>query len=125
MNILEAMCLNKKIRKGMNETTKDISIFDNQGLYSMIQEMKHEELDLITFCTLADIYDVEYSFTLILKSTNMTRTRIIKSIDNCTLWDEIDELYYEHTNKILDSGCMTYRELVETFDKINGEIIFE
>jgi hypothetical protein len=119
------MCLNKKIRKGMNETTKDISIFDNQGLYSMIQEMKHEELDLITFCALADIYDVEYSFTLILKSTNMTRTRIIKSIDNCTLWDEIDELYYEYTNKILDSGCMTYRELVETFDKINGEIIFE
>lgn len=125
MNIMEAMCLNKKIRKGMNETRKDISIFDNQGLCTMIQEMKHEELDLITFCTLADIYDVEYSFTIIIKTPNMTRTRIIKSIDNCTLWDEIDELYYEYTNKILDSGCMTYRELVETFDKINGEIIFE
>ena len=40
MDIMEAMCLNKKIRKGMNHPTKDISIFDNQGLNSMLEEMK-------------------------------------------------------------------------------------
>lgn len=122
---MDKMCLNKKIRLGIKKSTVDTSIFANDGLQFMLYEMKHNELDLITFCALADIYKVDYTFIIRIKTPGLIRTRVIKSIDNITLWNEIDSLYYEYTEKVLDSGCMCYREIVEAFDKINGEVSFE
>ena len=122
---MDKMCLNKKIRLGIKNSTVDTSIFANDGLQFMLYEMKHNELDLITFCALADIYKVDYTFIIRIKTPELIRTRVMRSQDNITLWNEIDELYYDYTEKILDSGCMCYRELVEAFDKINGEVSFE
>ena len=121
---MDKMCLNKKIRLGIKKSTVDTSIFANDGLQFMLYEMKHNELDLITFCALADIYKVDYTFIIRIKTPGLIRTRVIKSIDNITLWNEIDSLYYEYTEKVLDSGCMCYREIFEAFDKINGEVSF-
>jgi hypothetical protein len=121
---MDKMCLNKKIRLGMKKSNVDTSIFANEGLQFMLYEMRHNELDLITFCALADIYKVDYTFTIKIKTPELIRTRVIKSIDNITLWNEIDSLYYEYTEKVLDSGCMCYREIFEVFDKINGEVSF-
>lgn len=122
---MDKMCLNKKIRLGIKKSTVDTSIFDNDDLQFMLHEMKHNELDLITFCALADVYKVDYTFIIRIKTPELIRTRVMRSQDNVILWNELDELYYDYTEKILDSGCMCYRELVESFDKINGEVSFE
>ena len=122
---MDKMCLNKKIRLGIKKSTVDTSIFDNDDLQFMLHEMKYNELDLITFCALADVYKVDYTFIIRIKTPELIRTRVMRSQDNVILWNELDELYYDYTEKILDSGCMCYRELVEAFDKINGEVSFE
>lgn len=125
---MDNMVLNKKIRKGMRKCSPDLTYFDGPGLRSMLDELKHDELDLISFCTLADIYDIHYKFTFNIKSKDLDKTssyRVMASEDNGVLWNEIDALYYMYTGKIIDSGCMTYRELESTFYKINCEISFE
>lgn len=121
---MDKMCLNKKIRLGIKKSNVDTSVFANDGLQFMLYEMRHNELDLITFCALADIYKVDYTFIIKIKTPELIRTRVMKSIDDITLWNEIDSLYYEYTEKVLDSGCMCYREIFEAFDKINGEVSF-
>lgn len=121
----EAMCLNNKIKEGMKNSKRNIERLDSVGLSEMLKELKNEELSLITFSALADIYAVYYRFMITITTDSMTRIRTITSEDDCIIWFEIDKLYKEYTGEILNSASMNFRELTEAFAKINGVVSFE
>lgn len=120
----EAMCLNKKIKNGMkNSQPTNIGRLDKSGFEYMHNELNNKELSLLTFESLVDIYKIDYKFIFTVKYNNKM---VIKTIDkNDSLWAEVDKLYYDFTNKHVDSANKCYREIVELFSKINGTIIFE
>lgn len=121
----EAMCLNRKIKEGMKHNKRNVERLDSVGIKSMLDELKHEELSLITFTSLADIYNVYYKFTIIIEVGELTRIKTISSEDDTMLWFEIDKLYKECTGRLLHSAPLTFEELVDEFSIIGGKILFE
>lgn len=121
----EAMCLNRKIKEGMKHNKRNVERLDSVGIKSMLDELKHEDLSLITFTSLADIYNVYYKFTIIVEVGELTRIKTISSEDDTMLWFEIDKLYKECTGRILYSAALTFKELVNEFSIIGGKVLFE
>ena len=121
----ENMCLNRKIKEGMKHNKRNVERLDSVGIKTMLDELKHEELSLVTFTSLADIYNVYYKFTIIIEVGELTRIKTISSEDDTMLWFEVDKLYKECTGKLLYSAALTYKELVDEFSKIGGKILFE
>ena len=114
MKKFDMMCLNKKIKDAMKNGKHNVGRLDKLGFESMIDELNNEELCLITFLTLADIYKAEF--------------KIIVSVMNnkdVIIWNEIDMIANHFGLKRLNSSGLTMRELKEKFSKINGTIEFK
>lgn len=118
-------CLNNKIKEYMSNNQRNVERLDSIGIKSMLYELNNEELCLLTFSALADVYVAPYKFTIKVNDKKKVLEKIITSEDDYILWYEIDKIYKEFTGKMLYSSTMTFRELEEAFDKINGEILFE
>ena len=83
------------------------------------ETVKSEELSLLEFTTLADIYDVPYTFII------NTEAYIYVFNDKDILWNEIDKLYYKLTCRRINSGGMTLSELQECFKRIGAGVNVE
>ena len=124
MKQYDVKCLNKRILEAMEKNApENIERLDNDGFEYMIQELNNEELSIITFEALADIYRAKYKFTLMYGSPNSTTITTITEKD--ILWSTLNEIYKEHTGKYLCSFNRTFKELVEMFGELNIIIIFE
>lgn len=119
-----AMCLNKKIKdaKKVNKL-KNVGRLSKEGFDFMMDELKNHELTLITFEALADIYDVKFKLQVAVHYNRKLSVRTLTEKDIVNV--ELDNVYRDHTGKELESACKCIREIIEAFEEINGEIIFE
>ena len=124
MKQYDVKCLNKRILEAMDKNVpENIERLDNDGFEYMMYELVNEELSIITFEALADIYKAKYKFTLMYGNPNSMTITTINEKD--ILWSTLNEIYKEHTGKYLNAFNRTFRELVEMFGELNINIIFE
>lgn len=119
-----AMCLNKKIEEAKKvNRPKNISGLSKEGFDFMIDELDNHELTLITFETLADIYDAKFKLQTTLKYNQKISIRTLTEKDILNV--ELDKVYRYYTGNELGSADKSIREIIEAFEKINSVIIFE
>lgn len=125
MKKFDMMCLNKKIKDAMKNGKHNVGRLDKLGFESMIDELNNEELCLITFLTLADIYKAEFKIIVSVMNNNDSIIRTFTHEDDVIVWYEIDKIANHFGLKQLNSSGLTMRELKEKFSKINGTIEFK
>ena len=124
MKQYDVKCLNKRILEAMEKNVPvNIERLDNDGFEYMLYELANEELSLLTFEALADIYKAQYKFTLMYGNPNSTTITTVTEKD--TLWATLYEIYKEHTGEGIQIYNRTFKELVELFGNLNIIIIFE
>lgn len=117
-------CLNKRIVEAMRvNKPMNIERLDKDGMEKMIEELITEDLSIITFEALADIYKAKYKFTLIYIHNDNSNVVMVTEKD--VLWATINEMYYGFTHERYNCLNKTFTDLVNDFDKINVTIIFE
>lgn len=111
------MKLNKKIlqAKSNKQAMENIERFDSCMLELLTNDsfLENEELTIMDFTTLADIYKVPYKFKL------YTSVRTYEFDENCILYKELDDLYYNLTCRRLNSYKLTLSELTAKFNEIH------
>lgn len=118
------LSLNNKIKEAKKvNKPKNTCRLSKEGFDFMLNELKNYELTLLTFETLADIYNVKFKFTITVQYYNKTVIRTLT--ENDIVYVELDRIYRSFTGKELESCNKCLRELIQAFEKINGEIIFE
>lgn len=125
MKKFDMMCLNKKIKNAMKNGSHNVERLDKLGFESMMDELNNEELCLLTFLTLADIYKTEFKIMVSVMNNNDSIIRTFTHEDDVIVWNEIDMIANHFGLKQLNSSGLTMRELKEEFSKINGTIEFK
>ena len=107
------MILNELILKAMeNNKPKNIERFDKMGLDMLHDSVKSDSINLVEFTTLADIYNVKYTITV------DTGILVYSFNEESILWAELDNIYYEATQRRLNSYNLTFKEIQEKFNKL-------
>lgn len=114
------MILNNKILKAM-ETNKATNIerFDKMGLDMLHDSVRTEELTLLEFTTLADIYKVPYTFIV------DTGVYLYVYDDSSIIWNDLSELYHKLTFRKLSTARLTFTELQAKFNEIGATVKVE
>lgn len=124
MKQYDVKCLNKKILEAMDKNVpENIERLDNDGFEYMMYELVNEDLSILTFEALADIYKAEYKFTLMYGNPNSMTITTINEKD--ILWSKLYEIYKEHTGVETQIYNKTFKEIVDMFSELNINIIFE
>lgn len=114
------MILNNKILKAM-ETNKATNIerFDKMALEMLHDSVRTEELTLLEFTTLADIYKVPYTFIV------DTGVYLYVYDDSSIIWNDLSELYHKLTFRKLSTARLTFTEIQEKFNEIGATVKVE
>lgn len=122
MKKFDVMYLNNKIMVAMNNGEHNTGRLDREGFESMLDELNNEELSLLTFLTLADIYKVDFKITVSVMNNKDSIVRTFTHEDDTIIWAELDMIAEHYGMKRLNSSSLTLRELKERFNRINGTI---
>ena len=92
MKQYDVKCLNKRILEAMDKNVpENIERLDNDGFEYMMYELVNEDLSILTFEALADIYKAEYKFTLMYGNPNSMTITTLNEKD--ILWSKLYEIY--------------------------------